>query len=161
VFALVGLGTALLGPSSLANADGFYGLGQIVDFRDTGDATPYLRQGWASPTEEGTRTAGTVADLVFPPRLSTKDSLGLRVDGAPIFADGEDKFWIDLLANGTRAMRYEFQRGQGPEPLVAVLPYLRDNHDAPLHVTLVVGADHTKPGRAGASAFQVQTLTLN
>jgi hypothetical protein len=163
--ALSGLILSLIGPYAHAHASARnYTLGTLIDLRRGGNAGAYLRQGWSAPDAGGTHTVGAVADVVFPPHLTERNTLFLRVYGRPVFAAEDNGFWVDVLVNGARAHHRQFERGSFVANLEIELPYGVVEHAAPLHVTMVVGAAHpgskSVRGRAN-SGLEIEAVSLN
>jgi hypothetical protein len=157
---VTGVSTALLAPLAHASWNNVYNIGEIVDFRRGGDAVRFIREGWAKPTEDGTRTSGVVADLAFSTRLPPGAEVWLHLSGSPEYAPQDDAFWMDLLMNGTRIAQFQYRRSKANYILDAKLPNVATRNNAPFHLTFIVGAAHAKPGPTPPSGYRIESLVL-
>ena len=121
--------------------------GRFVDMRRFGDGALYVSGGWAEAGADGRATRGVVSGLTLPLEPAETQPHALSVFAEPRFAPGEDKFWVDLLVDGTIAGRWVFDRDEGARRWVeAAIP--AKNTEGALRITFVVGS--ADPSEAGA-----------
>lgn len=153
------MGVALLEPGGFGNSkDASYIFGRYIDFRSGGNAGPYLRQGWSRTSETGRSTIGPWSDMIFSFDFSKKRDMVLTLFARPVFAAQDDEFWVDVLINGTMAVRWSFDRDNQNENWYST-PLQREYVAAmsPMHVTFVVGS--TDPTSHG-SGLEIETVGL-
>jgi hypothetical protein len=159
-----GMAMSLLSPRITARTAQTYSFGDFIDFRKDGNAGPYLREGWTKADENGTTTAGPVADIVLPVELPDKQDLVFEIEGRPRFATGDRSYWVTVLANGRQFANWNFvSNNHNPSRSLARLPLDFVKANRPLHITFVVGSDHPAPDapyRKDFSGYQIEMFRI-
>ena len=144
----------------LAASAPVYQTGTYIDFREGGDGRAYLDRGWAKPGQDGTSTTGLLAGMVLPVRMPEGIGLSVEIRGRPRFAAQDQDYWVDVLADGATAARWQFQRGDpGDSSRVVWVPLQPSAASRRVLISFVVGAD--PPAHAGAdgySSFEIESF---
>ena len=89
-------------PATPAPEAPVYALGEVLDFRDVGNASKYMTVGWGTPISDGTWTEGPMAllRLGVDPATAPGRALILSLSASAFVVPQHPRLYIDVVVNG-------------------------------------------------------------
>jgi hypothetical protein len=125
-------------------------MGEWIDFRNSGNAAPYLWLGWSASEAWGRGASGTRASLLM--RLAPAEAVALDLDAKlrAYVTTQHPAVTVTVLANNREVGRWRFDGGQ-PETRHVMIPAAVVASSPVLHLRFVIDSP-ASPAALGISA---------